>query len=137
MAVGPKPIHAGNESNDLELLDLMVEPADSRFLEFEAAPRGRVLVGEGLDDFLNLPARGDAFLLQLQEGFVRRRAGFVGVLKHAELVSPSGVSARVCLAIATARWLNERRSVSRGLRCRCAAEAPQDFTYNVADERFG
>ena len=111
----------------------MVEPADSRFLEFEAAPLGRVLVGEGLDDFLNLPARGDAFLLQLQEGFVRRRAGFVGVLKHAELAAQSGAGAGVCLAIATARWLSGRRRGSGGLRCRCAAETVQDFVYNITD----
>src|SRR5207244_10093857 len=65
VAVRPEPIHAGNELDALELLDLMVEPADFRFLEFESAPLGRVFVGEGLADFLNLPPCGNALRLRL------------------------------------------------------------------------
>ncbi len=133
VAVGPEPIHAGNKFDDLELLDLMVEPADFRFLKFESAPLGRVRVGEGLDDFFNLPARGDAFLLQLEEGFLRGSASFVGVLKHAKLAAQSGTGAGVCLAVATTRWLSGRRRGRRRFRCRRATETAQHFAYNITD----
>ena len=88
--IGPEPLHAGDELDDLELLDLVVEPADLRLVEFELAPHFRVGLGHRLDDLDDLNARGDAALLKLEEGLVRGGAGFVGIGEHAELAARTG-----------------------------------------------
>ena len=75
--VGSQPFHARHELDDLELLDLVIEPADLRLVEFEFAPRLGVCLGQRLDDLFDLAARGDALFLQLQERFLRGGAGFV------------------------------------------------------------
>ena len=82
--VGPEPVHPGNELDDFELLDFVIEPADFRLFKFKPAPSLGVFLGERLDDFLNLAAGGDAFFLQLQIRLLRRGAGFVGIGKNAE-----------------------------------------------------
>ncbi len=38
VAVGVKPIDAGNEIDDLQFFDLMIEPADLRLIQFQFAP---------------------------------------------------------------------------------------------------
>ena len=64
-AIRPEPVHAGNELDDLEFRDFVIEPADFRLVEFELAPGLGVLFGKRLDDFLNLTPGGDAFFLKL------------------------------------------------------------------------
>ena len=63
--IRPEPVHAGNELDDLEFRDFVVEPADFRLVEFELAPGLGVLFGERLDDFLNLAAGGDTLFFKL------------------------------------------------------------------------
>src|SRR5207249_8834174 len=51
-AVGPEPIDARHQFDDFELFYFVIEPADFCFLEFVAAPRFGVIVGERFDDLL-------------------------------------------------------------------------------------
>ena len=129
--VGPEPFHAGDELDNLQLLDLVIEPANLRLVEFEFAPHFRVGLRHRLDDLDDLHARRDAGLLELQEGFLRGGAGFIGVGVHAELAACSGRGG-VALAIAAAVCL---RGGSRGgsFRGRRATEAAQHFTDDVSN----
>ena len=65
--VGPEPFNAGDELDDLQLGDLVVQPANLCLVELQFAPSLRVGGGHRLDDVDDLHARGDARLLQLQE----------------------------------------------------------------------
>ena len=47
-AVGMQPLDAGHELDDLQLLDLVIEPADLRLLQLDAAPLGGVRLRHGL-----------------------------------------------------------------------------------------
>ena len=88
--VRPQPVHAGNELDDLQLLDLVVEPADLGFVEFDPAPRLGVFLGQGLDDSSILRRR--PCLLPIFKNRCGRRAGFVGILEHTKFpgTAPAG-----------------------------------------------
>jgi hypothetical protein len=62
-AVGPEPFDAGNVLDDLQLFDFVIEPADFRFLQFNAAPFGGIGLGQCLDNVDDLLPRGHAALL--------------------------------------------------------------------------
>ena len=88
-SVGPQPIDARDEFDDLKLFDLVIEPTDFCFLQFETAPFRGVFLGQRLDDFLDLAPGRDAFLLQLKERLLGRNTGFVGIGKDSETPTPS------------------------------------------------
>ena len=47
-AIGMQPLDARHQLDDLQLLDLVVQPADLRFFQFDPAPLGGIGLGEGL-----------------------------------------------------------------------------------------
>src|SRR3954453_4812699 len=67
---GSQPIHAWHELNNLQLLDLVIQPANLRFLELNAAPFFRILVGKSLNDLLNLSSCTHALFTKLFERFL-------------------------------------------------------------------
>src|ERR1043166_849591 len=80
-SVRAQPFNAGHKLDDLQLLDLMIEPPNFRFFQFNAAPLDSVRISHrfyDLDDFL---AGGDTLLLQLQKAGVRGGASLVGLLE--------------------------------------------------------
>ena len=91
--VGAQPVHAGHQLDQAQLGDLVIQPADLRFVIFQFAPRLGVLFRQRLDDLLDLAPGGDALLAQLQKGFLRRGTGFVRILKHAEFAAQRDVGA--------------------------------------------
>ncbi len=78
-------LHAGQAAQARQLLDLVIEPANFRFFQFDAAPLGGVAVGERFDDVDDAFAARDAQL----RNFVKRRGGgfarFGGVLEHPKM----------------------------------------------------
>ena len=99
-AIGPQPLHARHQLDDLQLLDLMVEPADFRFLQFDPPPFGGVGLGQRLDDLLNLSARRHTLLLQLQKRFLGRGTRFVRILENPEFAAHRAAAAGPAAAIA-------------------------------------
>jgi hypothetical protein len=71
------PLDAGHQLDDLELLDLVVEPADLRLVQLLASPRLGLVGDDPLDDVDDLPPGLDALLLKLQERFVGGDARFL------------------------------------------------------------
>src|SRR5262249_58241957 len=83
MTVRPKPIYARDQLDDLELVDLMIKPADLGLFQLGPPPFLRVAVAQGFDDLLDLAARGHPLLLQQQKRFLGGHTSLAGVRKHA------------------------------------------------------
>jgi hypothetical protein len=62
-AVGPEPLHTRNQLDDLQLLDLMIQPADLRLLQLDAPPLHRIGLSHRFDDLNDLHPGGHALLL--------------------------------------------------------------------------
>src|ERR1051326_1351853 len=60
-----QPFYARDELDDLKLLDLMIQPPNLRFFQFNAAPFGRIRIGHRFDDFDNLHPSSYSLLFQL------------------------------------------------------------------------
>src|SRR6266699_232137 len=132
-AIGMQPFHAGDELDNLQLLDLVVEPANLRLGQFSTAPFGGIGVAHRLDDFDNFDTRGDALLLELQVSAMCRLAGFVGVLENSEFAA-TGAAAAGSFVAATARGRGDRRGGWLGRRI--GAKAAQDFADDISNESF-
>src|SRR5207249_988823 len=125
-AIRAEPFHTGDELDDFELLDLVIEPANLRFLQFDSPPLDSVGVSHRLYDFYDVRAGGDTFLSQLKKAGMRGRAGFAGVLEDAVLAGAPG------MAIAAAAGFFSGRGGRRGN----LAKAAEHFRNDVADESF-
>jgi hypothetical protein len=110
--IGMQPFNARNQLDDLELLDLVVQPADLCLLQLDPAPLGGIGFRQGLYDLNHLGPCGDAFLLELEEAGLRGSAGFIGILEDAVFAAANRAGSRVAITAATARFF--RRGRRRG-----------------------
>ena len=136
--IGAEPVHAGDELDDLELGDLVIEAADLGFVEFDLAPGFGILFGEGFDDLLDFAAGGDAFLLELEEGFLGGGAGFLGGGVDAELAAQGDIGGGGFFGAAAAIGGGRGGGGAGGGRSRRggASEAAEDFGHHVTDQSF-
>ena len=122
-----QPLHPGDELNNLELLDFVIEAANLGFFQFDAPPLTRVGISHGFDDVNDLSARLDAFLLQLRECVRCGSASLGGVIEDAEVFA--GAVALVTAAVGFAVAGGWTRCGSR----RASAETAQNFLHHVPD----
>ncbi len=61
-AIRMQPFNAGNQLNNLELLDLVVQPPDLGLFQFDPAPLSGIGFRQRLYDLNHLGAGGDALL---------------------------------------------------------------------------
>src|SRR5439155_14904347 len=80
-AIRMQPLDSGHQLNNFQLFNLMVEPANLRFFEFQASPLRGVGVANRLDEVDDFGASGDALLLKLQISSARRVTSLIGVLE--------------------------------------------------------
>ena len=76
--------HAGDQFQDLQLFDLVIQPADFGFLQFHRPPLAGVLLGDGFDQLDDSIAVFHRKLDQLFLGFFRGGDGIVNRVEHAK-----------------------------------------------------
>jgi hypothetical protein len=60
----------------------VIQPADFRLFKFKATPFDGIRIRHRFHDFNDFCSTCDAFLLELDKAILRRRAGFVCLLKN-------------------------------------------------------
>jgi hypothetical protein len=101
-AIGVEPFNPGNQFDDLQLFDLVIEPADFRFIQLNLSPLGGLGVGHAFDDLNYFDTGCDSFLLKLKVGLVRRFTSLGGILEDAVFAAIAGAAVRAAFAIAAA-----------------------------------
>ncbi|OQB89538.1 MAG: hypothetical protein BWX84_02369 [Verrucomicrobia bacterium ADurb.Bin118] len=132
-AVRIQELDARNVALTFELINLVIQPANFRFLQLQPAPLLRFRPTSLFDQFDHLLAARHAGIGQLQEGFLRGGAGFVGVRKHAERAAP-GPGCRFRPKRATTGGDHRRRGRRRGRRP--TTQPAQHFRHHITDQGF-
>jgi len=94
VALGPGGLSSGLAAGAIHLVMGTHGVATVRELESKHRAAGQTLVAAPVLGRPDLAASGHAFLLQLEKGLLGGRAGFVGILKDAELAAPGRARAR-------------------------------------------
>src|SRR2546422_6929578 len=124
VAIRAKPFDTRNQFQDLEFLDLMIEPADFGFFELDATPLSGVGNGHRLDDLNDFGPGDDAFLFKLQKGGMCRRASFVGIGENAVVAARAADAASAGVAGSVAAAGGFRSGGRRGDTDNLPAEDP-------------
>ena len=86
--IGSHELNTGDELDDFELLDLVIEPPDLGLLEFECAEFLSLLITDLADALDGLRPRGQWRVAQLLKSIVRGSDGLIGRLEHAPIAVP-------------------------------------------------
>src|SRR2546430_1854655 len=83
-----EPLNTGNEFDDLQLFNFVVESANLSLFQLDASPFIRIGFSHRFHDFDDFCSGSDSFLFQLQKSFVSCCACLIRILKDAMPSTP-------------------------------------------------
>ncbi len=125
-AVRAEPLDSRHVTDDVQLLDLVIETANLGFLQLDATPFIGVGLAHALDDLDDFAPGLDALFAQLEERPGRSVAGIIRILEHTKVLA-----AAFATATAGALVFAGRRSGGS-----IATQPPEDVLDHVADQCF-
>src|SRR5262245_40643064 len=130
-----QPFNSGNQLDDFQFFDLVVEPANLRFLQFNPAPFCRIRVGQRLDNLHNLRACSHSLLLQLKKSVLCRGAGLIRILEYTVLPTADASAADVTVS-APATFLGGRARCANLYVAAGLAKASKHLRNYITDQSF-